>query len=244
MLVEGIEPTRPCGHRILSPARLPVPPHQRSRLAYHGFRFPARTPLGRGLCLVRIGLRVKSRVLHDGAKHAAAAKQMRSERASTSKTRNRPLYSASRAEATTVAPSVTAFKWSTSMRVPTVIAPGGNSGSTRLPRRLPSSRSSRASKGQVGKTGVEGASVHSCGNNFFVGGFEADARQARDRAWSSSNFALLFLALHCKGSLLAPAGSSCRHGARIEKTPRDFRGRDAELVPQPLLQACGIPASR
>jgi hypothetical protein len=29
VLVEGIEPTRPCGHRILSPARLPVPPHQR-----------------------------------------------------------------------------------------------------------------------------------------------------------------------------------------------------------------------
>jgi hypothetical protein len=26
---EGVEPTRPCGHRILSPARLPVPPHQR-----------------------------------------------------------------------------------------------------------------------------------------------------------------------------------------------------------------------
>ncbi len=23
---EGVEPTRPCGHRILSPARLPVPP--------------------------------------------------------------------------------------------------------------------------------------------------------------------------------------------------------------------------
>src|ERR1700683_3224261 len=26
VLEEGIEPTRPCGHRILSPARLPVPP--------------------------------------------------------------------------------------------------------------------------------------------------------------------------------------------------------------------------
>jgi hypothetical protein len=26
--MEGIEPTRPCGHRILSPARLPVPPHR------------------------------------------------------------------------------------------------------------------------------------------------------------------------------------------------------------------------
>src|SRR5271154_3231095 len=25
----GIEPTRPCGHRILSPARLPVPPARR-----------------------------------------------------------------------------------------------------------------------------------------------------------------------------------------------------------------------
>lgn len=25
--VEGIEPSRPFGHRILSPARLPVPPH-------------------------------------------------------------------------------------------------------------------------------------------------------------------------------------------------------------------------
>ena len=32
VLVEGIEPTRPCGHRILSPARLPVPPHQLGRL--------------------------------------------------------------------------------------------------------------------------------------------------------------------------------------------------------------------
>ncbi len=26
--MEGIEPTRPCGHWILSPARLPVPPHR------------------------------------------------------------------------------------------------------------------------------------------------------------------------------------------------------------------------
>jgi hypothetical protein len=26
---EGVEPTRPCGHRILSPARLPVPPLRR-----------------------------------------------------------------------------------------------------------------------------------------------------------------------------------------------------------------------
>src|SRR5208282_3394890 len=36
VLVEGIEPTRPCGHRILSPARLPVPPHQLRWVAYHG----------------------------------------------------------------------------------------------------------------------------------------------------------------------------------------------------------------
>jgi hypothetical protein len=28
VLEEGVEPTRPCGHRILSPARLPVPPLQ------------------------------------------------------------------------------------------------------------------------------------------------------------------------------------------------------------------------
>jgi hypothetical protein len=35
VLVEGIEPTRPCGHRILSPARLPVPPHQLRWVAYH-----------------------------------------------------------------------------------------------------------------------------------------------------------------------------------------------------------------
>jgi hypothetical protein len=39
VLVEGIEPTRPCGHRILSPARLPVPPHQlwrRSQVSTRG----------------------------------------------------------------------------------------------------------------------------------------------------------------------------------------------------------------
>jgi hypothetical protein len=29
--MEGIEPTRPRGHRILSPARLPVPPHRLMR---------------------------------------------------------------------------------------------------------------------------------------------------------------------------------------------------------------------
>jgi hypothetical protein len=29
---EGVEPTRPCGHRILSPARLPIPPLRRSML--------------------------------------------------------------------------------------------------------------------------------------------------------------------------------------------------------------------
>src|ERR1700733_12410409 len=32
VLEEGIEPTRPCGHRILSPARLPVPPLELKRL--------------------------------------------------------------------------------------------------------------------------------------------------------------------------------------------------------------------
>ncbi len=26
---EGLEPTRPCGHWILSPARLPIPPRRR-----------------------------------------------------------------------------------------------------------------------------------------------------------------------------------------------------------------------
>ncbi len=31
---EGVEPTRPCGHRILSPARLPVPPFRLVRLFY------------------------------------------------------------------------------------------------------------------------------------------------------------------------------------------------------------------
>ena len=31
VLEEGIEPTRPCGHRILSPARLPVPPLEHYR---------------------------------------------------------------------------------------------------------------------------------------------------------------------------------------------------------------------
>lgn len=26
--MEGVEPTRPCGHQILSLARLPIPPHR------------------------------------------------------------------------------------------------------------------------------------------------------------------------------------------------------------------------
>src|SRR2546425_11930651 len=29
---EGVEPSRPCGHRILSPARLPIPPSRPSAL--------------------------------------------------------------------------------------------------------------------------------------------------------------------------------------------------------------------
>ena len=28
--MEGLEPTRPCGHQILSLARLPIPPHRRA----------------------------------------------------------------------------------------------------------------------------------------------------------------------------------------------------------------------
>lgn len=28
--MEGLEPTRPCGHQILSLARLPIPPHRRT----------------------------------------------------------------------------------------------------------------------------------------------------------------------------------------------------------------------
>ncbi len=31
---EGVEPPRPCGHRILSPARLPVPPLPHGFLLY------------------------------------------------------------------------------------------------------------------------------------------------------------------------------------------------------------------
>ena len=35
---KGVEPSRPCGHRILSPARLPVPPLRRRFrvVVYHG----------------------------------------------------------------------------------------------------------------------------------------------------------------------------------------------------------------
>src|SRR5206468_575041 len=32
---EGLEPTRPCGHWILSPARLPIPPRRRGREHTH-----------------------------------------------------------------------------------------------------------------------------------------------------------------------------------------------------------------
>ena len=32
---EGLEPTRPCGHWILSPARLPVPPRRRGQEHTH-----------------------------------------------------------------------------------------------------------------------------------------------------------------------------------------------------------------
>ena len=31
--MEGVEPTRPCGHQILSLARLPIPPHRHSKSA-------------------------------------------------------------------------------------------------------------------------------------------------------------------------------------------------------------------
>jgi hypothetical protein len=34
---EGVEPTRPCGHRILSPARLPVPPLGHGDRISHGW---------------------------------------------------------------------------------------------------------------------------------------------------------------------------------------------------------------
>ncbi len=30
--MEGVEPTRPCGHQILSLARLPIPPHRHSKV--------------------------------------------------------------------------------------------------------------------------------------------------------------------------------------------------------------------
>src|SRR5208282_2278126 len=52
------------------------------------------------------------------------------ERATVSKMRKRPLYPARRAWARTVAPTVAAFRWSTSMLVPTVRAPGGSSSRT------------------------------------------------------------------------------------------------------------------
>ena len=33
----GVEPARPCGHRILSPARLPIPPRRQSITGVAGF---------------------------------------------------------------------------------------------------------------------------------------------------------------------------------------------------------------
>jgi hypothetical protein len=40
----GIEPTRPCGHRILSPARLPVPPARHGFQEYHKCRENLASP--------------------------------------------------------------------------------------------------------------------------------------------------------------------------------------------------------
>jgi hypothetical protein len=34
--VAGVEPARPCGHGILSPGRLPIPPHRRMAALYRG----------------------------------------------------------------------------------------------------------------------------------------------------------------------------------------------------------------
>jgi hypothetical protein len=34
---EGLEPTRPCGHWILSPARLPIPPRRRLGTGAKGY---------------------------------------------------------------------------------------------------------------------------------------------------------------------------------------------------------------
>ena len=43
LLVTGIEPVRCCHHRILSPARLPVPPHQHDNLQVINGTYRART---------------------------------------------------------------------------------------------------------------------------------------------------------------------------------------------------------
>lgn len=34
----GVEPARPCGHRILSPARLPIPPRRRNNILNYNFK--------------------------------------------------------------------------------------------------------------------------------------------------------------------------------------------------------------
>ncbi len=34
----GVEPARPCGHRILSPARLPIPPRRRNNIINYNFK--------------------------------------------------------------------------------------------------------------------------------------------------------------------------------------------------------------
>src|SRR6202162_5420789 len=48
----GVEPARPCGHRVLRPPRLPVPPPRRGRNGARQYHWPMRIAAILGLCML------------------------------------------------------------------------------------------------------------------------------------------------------------------------------------------------
>src|SRR5271168_192723 len=146
----------------------------------------------------------------------------------TSKARKRPLAPSYRAHTRSRAPTPQAFRWSTSMRVPTVISPGASDGSTARDAATSIRPIMAGVESTAGRRGSKCWMVNSWGTSCS----KLCSRPRASAAGSVDNAALQSLA----GNRAQVAG----RGRRAEEAAENLSECEPQLGPQPPLQRAVI----